>query len=95
MRIKEKTAHSPKKLRSIGIITVIATLAILLTIAGLAIGDSIATDPEMSIVATNLSFSDSIYIKYAVSFENVTSAEDVKLLVWTDCRYRGCHRHKP
>ncbi len=74
---------SKKTWRILGIASVLAALFLLLAIAGMAIGQ-IATDaPEMSIVAANLSFSDSVYIKYAVSFENIDDDENVKLLVWS------------
>ena len=36
--------------------------------------------PEVSIVACNLSFQDSIYIKYAVSADDISA---VKMLIWT------------
>ncbi len=73
---------SKKTWRILGIASILATLFLLLAIAGMAIGQIAADAPEMSIVATNLSFSDSVYIKYAVSFENIDDAENVKLLVW-------------
>ena len=84
MRIKEKNRPTQKKWRVIGTVAIVGMLALLLTVTGLAIGEGVAPAPEMSIVATNLSFSDSVYIKYAVSFENVDSAEDIKLLVWKE-----------
>ena len=83
MKVTVKNKSAQKKWRAIVIATIIGMLAVLLTVVGLAIGESVAPTPQLSIVATNLSFSDSIYIKYAVSLENVTSEEDVKLLVWT------------
>ena len=66
------------------ILTIIAcavlVCATLITVA-FAIATSNSAYPILDIYATNLSFSDSIYIKYAVAFDNV-NAEDVKLLVW-------------
>ncbi len=75
---------SKKTWRIIGISVMIGIASLLLAIAGLAIEQIGADTPEMSIVATNLSFSDSVYIKYAVSYENIDDAENVKLLVWRD-----------
>ena len=43
---------------------------------------SAAVDPNLSIKACNLSFEDSIYIKYAVSGNEL--GDNVKLLVWTE-----------
>ena len=40
------------------------------------------TEPSLYIEAQNVSFRDSVYLKYAVSVENA-EAEDVTLLVWT------------
>lgn len=37
---------------------------------------------ELDIYATNLSFSNSVYIKYAVAYKNV-NASDIKMLIWT------------
>ena len=74
---------SKKTWRILGIALLLAMLFLLLAVAGLAIGQSEDT-PEMSIVANNLSFSDSVYIKYAVAYENVSDVENVKLLVWQD-----------
>ena len=39
--------------------------------------------PELTIVGKNLSFSESVYLKYAVSVENVDEPEEAKLLIWT------------
>ena len=41
------------------------------------------TTPALSIDYTNLSYSESVYIKYAVSAENVVE-DDVRLLVWRE-----------
>ena len=51
----------------------------------LAVGVSAteSTTPALDLTYTNLSFSDSVYLKYAVSAENVTE-DDVRLLVWTE-----------
>ena len=51
---------------------------ILITMSSFATGDP----GSVEITACNLSFSDAVYIKYAVAFEGV-NAEDVRLLVWT------------
>ena len=38
-------------------------------------------EPVLSVAACNVSFSDTVYLKYAVAFDNV-EADDVSLLVW-------------
>ena len=82
-RTRGMIMKSKKTWRILGIALLLAMLFLLLAVAGLAIGQSEDT-PEMSIVANNLSFSDSVYIKYAVAYENVSDVENVKLLVWQD-----------
>ena len=42
-----------------------------------------STTPNLELTYTNLSFNDAVYIKYAVSAENITP-DDVRLLVWTE-----------
>ena len=73
---------SRKSWRIFGIASVLTLLFLLLAVAGLAIGQLNTDTPEMSIAATNLSFSDSVYITYAVSCENIEDTENVRLLVW-------------
>lgn len=72
-----------KRLKYIAIVaisTLVLSIALLTVFVAAGLSEQ-STTPSLSIVGTNLSFSDSIYLKYAVSFENV-EAEDVKLLVW-------------
>ena len=47
-----------------------------------------STTPALSIDYTNLSYSDSVYIKYAVSAKNVVE-DDVRLLVWREADTNG------
>ena len=58
----------------------LACLLCLFAIQAAATGND---TPALSINYTNLSFKDSVYIKYAVAAENVTP-EDVRLLVFTE-----------
>ena len=58
----------------------LACLSCLFVIGVAAEGD---TTPSLSVNYTNLSFKDSVYIKYAVAAENV-APEDVRLLVFTE-----------
>ena len=74
--------------KSLKRILIVATV-LLLVCAGVVIamvaGDTAKksqADVELDIYATNLSFSDSVYIKYAVTYKNV-NASDIKMLVWT------------
>jgi hypothetical protein len=73
-----------KKWRILGVAAIIGAISLLLAFAGFALGQSGNTAPEMSIIATNLSFSDSVYIKYAVEYKNLENADDIRLLVWTE-----------
>lgn len=63
---------------------ILITLLVLALMCTCLIGSSVlrATepDPELNIAACNLSFSDSVYIKYGVQGDDLTG---VKLLVWT------------
>ena len=72
-----------KKLFFSIIISVIAICAVLL-IGAFALANNSTETPSLSIVGKNLSFSESIYIKYAVSCENVDDTTSIKLLVWDD-----------
>ncbi len=47
-------------------------------------------NPTVSIDYCNLSFNDSIYIKYAVRAENISDTEKVELLVWSEESYLKC-----
>ncbi|MBQ8174398.1 MAG: hypothetical protein IJ009_03250, partial [Clostridia bacterium] len=50
----------------------------------LAVGVSAEDDtPALDLTYANLSFNDSVYLKYAVSAKNVTE-DDVRLYVWTE-----------
>lgn len=78
-----------KKTKKILIVAIViallcALVAVIVIAAGLTENDSEASnaDIKLDIVATNLSFSDSVYIKYAVDRQNITDDNDVKLLVW-------------
>lgn len=70
------------------IIKRIVLICSVLLIIGGAVAIAFATGvvggkvPTLDISAMNLSFSDSVYIKYAVACENA-DVDDVKLLIWT------------
>lgn len=49
-----------------------------------AMGALSDAEPEMSIEGINLSFSESIYVIYAVSAENISDTNNVKMLIWRD-----------
>ena len=73
-----------QKIKNFALVTFV-TIAMVITLLAIAVTAGLSTQnetPSLSIVGTNLSFSDSIYLKYAVSCENVNE-DNVKLLVWT------------
>ena len=63
----------------------ILTVTLLCLACLFAVGVSATEDttPTLDLTYTNLSFNDSVYLKYAVSAEKVTP-DDVRLLVWTE-----------
>lgn len=67
------------------IITVLflTVAAVAVAVFATSVSDRSAEEAKLTIEATNLSFSDSVYIKYGVSCEGV-DAKDVTLLVWTE-----------
>ena len=62
----------------------IAVACMAFTVCALAFANQSANTPSLDIIAKNLSFSDSIYLKYAVAAENVDNLGDIRLLVWTE-----------
>ncbi len=75
--------------KSLKRILIIATVALLVcaavVVAIFAINDTNASSGTVAldIAAANLSFSDSVYIKYAVDYKNVDVA-DINMLIWTE-----------
>ena len=71
--------------RVLVIITVLLLViaAVAVAIFATSVANRNAENAKLTIEATNLSFSDSVYIKYGVACEGV-NADDVTLLVWTD-----------
>ena len=52
-----------------------------------AFGDEAAQPIILDIVSTNLSFSDSVYIKYAVEYDkNEVNIDDVHMLIWLEAQ---------
>ncbi|MBP3376302.1 MAG: hypothetical protein J6L83_06015 [Clostridia bacterium] len=72
-----------KKILFAAIISVIVVCATLL-VGVFAFTGNVAQSPTLEIVGKNLSFRDSVYLKYAVSAENVDDIDSVKLLVWLE-----------
>ena len=72
-----------KKLKIIPVLLIVTIISAALALAvwGLSAG---LNEPELDIIATNLSFRDSVYIKYAVSFKDISSMDDIELLIWRD-----------
>ena len=56
--------------------------AMVLTVFAISAGAASASEPSLNIAGANLSFSESVYIKYAVERENVNDG-DVRMLIWT------------
>ncbi len=69
--------------RIISVALILAMLSLIVIASAFAIGSKNSEAPELRIIGTNLSFNDSIYIKYAVNCANVSEIDNVKLLVWT------------
>ncbi len=69
------------KKKVLSIVCAVLLLA-MLTGAVTAFASSAAVEPTLNIHAQNLSFKDSIYLQYAVSYADINTS-DVKLLVWT------------
>ncbi len=80
--MKRMKNNGGKRILSLLVCAVVVCAA--LVTAAFAIATANETAPELDMYATNLSFSDSIYIKYAVAYDNLNDneAENVKLLVW-------------
>ena len=71
-----------KKAAFILTLSVIA-VSVILVVAAVALNTQSNDDPKLSVAGINVSFKDSIYLKYAIDTENVNSQDDVKLLIWT------------
>ncbi|MBE6646277.1 MAG: hypothetical protein E7611_01390 [Ruminococcaceae bacterium] len=69
--------------RMFSVALILLMISLVIVFSALAIDSSRSAEPQLDIVATNLSFSESIYLKYAVSVGNIGGQDDVKLLVWT------------
>ena len=61
----------------------IIVVSAFMVIAAVAFNTQSADTPSLRIAGLNLSFKDSIYLKYAIEAQNVDSLDDAKLLVWT------------
>ena len=75
-----------KSLKRVLIISAIVLLISAAVVVAIFASDAISqkkADVEISIYGTNLSFSDSVYIKYAVDFRGV-QASDVTMLIWNE-----------
>lgn len=74
-----------KSLKRILIVATVLLLVCAGVVIAMVVGDTAKQSKgnvKLDIYATNLSFSDSVYIKYAVTCNNV-DASDVKVLIWT------------
>ena len=74
-----------KSLKRILIIATVALLvcaAVVVAIVASDVAKQSESEVELNIYAANLSFSDSVYIKYLVDYENVEFS-DVSMLIWT------------
>ncbi len=69
----------------LSVVLVILLLATTTTVSSFAANEPV--EIALSIDYCNLSFSDSIYIKYAVKAENVSNKDAVKLLIWNEEDY--------
>lgn len=75
------------------VLVVISALAVIATIfsscssAFGAFGDQAPDSIVLDITATNLSFEDSVYIKYSVAFDKkYVNPDDIRMLIWRDAQ---------
>ena len=71
------------KLKLIPVSLLLGLLSLILVFTALALNTD-QEEPDLSIVGTNLSFSESVYIKYAVAYDGLDEYEDIKLLIWNN-----------
>lgn len=64
-------------------LAILGAVLLVATVCGLASFASTDTTPSLTISNTNLSFSDSVFLLYAMKIENADSAE-VQMLYWTE-----------
>ena len=69
--------------RKIIVFCLITVLMLTALVPGTALASNRTLTPELQIYAHNLSFNDTIYIKYAVSYSNIEESE-ISLLIWTE-----------
>ena len=65
-------------------VTLAAITAVILSFSIFAIISSDYETPSLEISANNISFSENLYLKYAVHTEKVADPDTVKLLIWTE-----------
>ncbi len=66
-------------------ITLLFSVVLIFSFMSPKIANGDSGTPILKIEANNLSFNDSVYIKYAVSYEN-TAKQNVSLLIWTEAQ---------
>ena len=71
-------------LKKIKLLTLVACMCASAGVFSMPKTETVAEDvsPQLDIYATNLSFSDSVYIKYAVNIENTLSTDEKGMLIW-------------
>ncbi len=75
-----------KKLK-IGVAVAVSVMVLLIDTAIGGIAQGASPDPVLSIDYSNLSFCETVYLKYAVKAENVSDTDAIKLKVWRETAY--------
>lgn len=64
----------------------VAALALIIALTTMAFVASGSNEPAVTVKSYNLSFKDSVYISYAVKFENVPDGAQTGVLIWDEAK---------
>lgn len=76
---------SLKRILIIAVAVLMICAAVVVAIVASDVAKQNSAEVELNIYGCNLSFSDSVYIKYAVDYKNV-DIENINMLIWTEPR---------
>ena len=74
---------SLKRILIIAVAVLMICAAVVVAIVASDVANQNSADVELKIYGANLSFSDSVYIKYAIDYKNV-DIDDIAMLIWTE-----------
>ncbi len=74
---------SLKRILIIAVAVLMICAAVVVAIVASDVAKQNSAEVELKIYGANLSFSDSVYIKYAIDYKNV-DIEDITMLIWTE-----------